>query len=564
MPRLISARSDVTDSEMDKEALREFKELKEQYYLMENDRNDSTEKTQKILRKYRYEISILEAEREEINKELSLAECESNQRLDLKNAAILKNLSKTKDNIDLDIQKVREIINDLDQQLTDWMRKQKEWNQIYGSFGKNLKYSVAVEKTIRVMENRLDHTCKKFNHYLTENRHLRQKIDSLKAEKEKFDVIHQKLEKEYHHIRQNIIHLVEKSTQAYSYREDAQNRMVVIGEKSEKDIAQHHADMKELVRIIDHDRKLRDFMNLKSRERQEDSGTLAWRQKREVLEAERKKESQEDSVERYEAAVARIKAMTGEDNLDLDVPKFIEVEDKNFALFNYVNEMNSEIELLNDQTKEIQKDIENFQHEGAQLDFERKKILNELESLRLEVSKDISIKEESVKEISKIFDQIKTAIKSIFTVTQCDPAPIDDLLGLSAGINQTNMIQYLGVIEQRVNELLLIQMYLSSKNQLTNDPKFKESEESDPRNALGSISFLPPSIGEEYLGADENNDGEDELKPLTRSDLELQVLKSVKRREESSQGEDPKFEMMVNREKSLKSNQKKEFKKERI
>uniref|UniRef100_A0A0L8FUQ6 ODAD1 central coiled coil region domain-containing protein n=1 Tax=Octopus bimaculoides TaxID=37653 RepID=A0A0L8FUQ6_OCTBM len=348
MPRLISARSDVTDSEMEKETLREFKELKEQYYLMENDRNDSTEKTQKILRKY---------------------------------------------------------------SLSTFCR----------------------------------HVC-----------------------------------------------------------------------------------------II------------------------------EVLEAERKKESQEDSVERYEAAVARIKAMTGEDNLDLDVPKFIEVEDKNFALFNYVNEMNSEIELLNDQTKEIQKDIENFQNEGAQLDFERKKILNELESLRVEVSKDISIKEESVKEISKIFDQIKTAIKSVFTVTQCDPAPIDDLLGLSAGITQTNMIQYLGVIEQRVNELLIIQMYLSSKNQTTHDPKFKESEESDPRNALGSISFLPPSIGEEHLGVDENNDGEDELRPLTRSDLELQVLKSVKRREESNQSEDQKFEMMVNREKGLKSNQKKEFKKERI
>lgn len=44
----------------------------------------------------RYEISILEAEREELNKELSLAECESNQRMDSKNAAILKNLSETK------------------------------------------------------------------------------------------------------------------------------------------------------------------------------------------------------------------------------------------------------------------------------------------------------------------------------------------------------------------------------------------------------------------------------------------------------------------------------------
>lgn len=73
----------------------------------------------------------------------------------------------------------------------------------------------------------------------------------------------------------------------------------------------------------------------------------------EALEAEKKMESQEDSVERYEAAVRRIKEMTGEDNLDLDVPRFIEVEDRNFALFNYVNEMNNEIELLRDLMREV-------------------------------------------------------------------------------------------------------------------------------------------------------------------------------------------------------------------
>jgi len=35
------------------------------------------------------------------------------------------------------------------------------------------------------------------------------------------------------------------------------------------------------------------------------------------------------------------------------VTKFIEVEDKNFALFNYVNELNNEIELLQEQINEV-------------------------------------------------------------------------------------------------------------------------------------------------------------------------------------------------------------------
>ena len=73
----------------------------------------------------------------------------------------------------------------------------------------------------------------------------------------------------------------------------------------------------------------------------------------EALETERKKESQEDSVETYEEAFEKIKQLTGEDDLDLLVNRFIEVEDKNFALFNYVNEQNNEIETLNDAIQEV-------------------------------------------------------------------------------------------------------------------------------------------------------------------------------------------------------------------
>ena len=55
----------------------------------------------------------------------------------------------------------------------------------------------------------------------------------------------------------------------------------------------------------------------------------------------------------YEAAFQTIKEATGIEDIDLLVAKFIEVEDKNFALFNYVNELNNEIELLQEQINEV-------------------------------------------------------------------------------------------------------------------------------------------------------------------------------------------------------------------
>lgn len=59
------------------------------------------------------------------------------------------------------------------------------------------------------------------------------------------------------------------------------------------------------------------------------------------------------SLQSYEEAFQTIKEATGIEDIDLLVAKFIEVEDKNFALFNYVNELNNEIELLQEQINEV-------------------------------------------------------------------------------------------------------------------------------------------------------------------------------------------------------------------
>ena len=56
--------------------------------------------------------------------------------------------------------------------------------------------------------------------------------------------------------------------------------MMMLKEKAEKDLQQHNAEMKELVRIIDHDRKLREFMNTKTKERQEDEDMTGWRERK--------------------------------------------------------------------------------------------------------------------------------------------------------------------------------------------------------------------------------------------------------------------------------------------
>ena len=63
-------------------------------------------------------------------------------------------------------------------------------------------------------------------------------------------------------------------------RVEAQEKMITLRDRADKDVQQHNAEMKELIRIIDHDRRLREFMNAKSKEREEDRQLVAWRQRK--------------------------------------------------------------------------------------------------------------------------------------------------------------------------------------------------------------------------------------------------------------------------------------------
>ena len=50
-------------------------------------------------------------------------------------------------------------------------------------------------------------------------------------------------------------------------RDEAQNKMLALKERNDKDMAQQEIEMKELHRIIQHDNKLKQFMGIKVHDR---------------------------------------------------------------------------------------------------------------------------------------------------------------------------------------------------------------------------------------------------------------------------------------------------------
>lgn len=134
-----------------------------------------------------------------------------------------------------------------------------------------------------MLENRLDHALKNFNTVLTQNARLRDEIDNLRVERHRFEDLQKKLEKELESLKQEIASVIENSTQAYDHREEIQAKMIMMKDKEDKDKQQLNVEVKELIRVINHDKKLKEFMKIKTQERHEDEELIAWRKKKGIL-----------------------------------------------------------------------------------------------------------------------------------------------------------------------------------------------------------------------------------------------------------------------------------------
>ena len=205
---------------------------------------------------------------------------------------------------------------------------------------------------------------------------------------------------------------------------------------------------------------------------------------------------------------------------------FIDAEDQNFSLFNYVNELNNEVEKLEEQIAEIKTEIEKYKGQGGQNDRQRKKLLKDLEDRLASTEARAEQYEAKALKAIKTVSQLEQGIQSVFEKIKCDKKALSDMLG-TTGVTESNMMQYLGIIEQRTNDLLQV-------NQAQN---LEEGGEvvavigQGPAAPAGStvINIDPPVIGDEDDSEDESDDDED--RPLSRDELKAKTLRGLTKRE---------------------------------
>ncbi|KAJ3057209.1 Coiled-coil domain-containing protein 63 [Rhizophlyctis rosea] len=368
----------------------ELQKLQRQYRIMEGDRKAYSEESRINIAKQRATIDKLKRDNQHLQDELKLLEVRNEDKRRMGSQS--KQAEQMAEQAETYTRKIRQILSEiveLDDAIALMDRDIDQQRAELGGVNAASQNSEAIRKQIRILENRLDKALVKFNKSLAVNKHLRATIDNLRRERLVFDNIYRKFEKELMEQKKQMAEIIETSNSAYEARDEAQTRILALREKAEKEYQAYVQEMKELDRTLEQDRKLKDFMATKASDRHVhhesstgEGGAIMPKKKGGKEKDSARFGSQElltDSLETYETAFEEIRKVTGISDINELVKRFKAVEDQNFSLFNYVNEINNDIEKLAEEIVEVQRKIDGMVVEGVKEEEKRRVVVGDLE-----------------------------------------------------------------------------------------------------------------------------------------------------------------------------------------
>lgn len=517
---------------------------------MEVDRKAFGDKTQATIRKQRQAIERWKQENDELRAEL--AKIEDQHQVEETDTAMAGRLDELNKKIDFYASKLdeeRAAEHNYDNQIKLLTRKTKEVQRAMGGTHAAAISSQTVAKQVRVLENRLDKALIKFNEALSHNKTLREQIDNLRHERVVFDGIYRKLERELVEKKKRMAEIIDSSNKAYEQRDLAQEKMNKLKEAHLKAIANLDAEMMNMNRVLKSERRARNFVIIKEQERSgpapgsaekpSSSKHKAWQGTRGKLNTD----ANNEIIQTYEEAFDKIQAATNITNIDELVSTFIEVEDQNFSLFNFVNDLQSEIERLEEHIRELRDRIESAKSEGEFADSERRHALKKLSQRLASAEARTEQYETRYKATLKIINQLRTAVHSLFNRIGC---PSTKLLG-DEGVTETNIMRYLAMIEARANEIIKMTAVQQLGTEAAEEEPAAHRQRRSTMTALlaQQQSRVPPGGEPLVIQApstmdDDSDNEQDDVEaqhPYSREELKARSLQGLtKRQMEAQQG----------------------------
>ncbi|XP_043210072.1 coiled-coil domain-containing protein 63-like [Amphibalanus amphitrite] len=474
-------RSELEENELEGITETELARLQRQYRIMDNDRKAYYKETQTVLRKQRRIIDNLMAEKAEIDTDMNLINSNYNTR---KNKAASNKLSsyvgKQKQLLD-EIETERQQLADIESRIRRVEREIPKQAKRGGANDVVRNKQFQLQKKARRLDNRLYTTNVKFNSMLVENNNLRSEIDHLLIERATFNKQYHKLIDRLAATKQKTSEIIDQATQAYDQRDEANSKAAALRDRNTKESVAHMTELKDLLRTLDHDHKLKEFMSTKAHERQIEEDEEKLKKKDHEKSAEK---TAEETVQAYREAFRKIRDIAGETDVNNLIAQYVKMEDKNFALFNYVNELNTEVETLQEQIAMTEAEIEKTKQKDVEETENKKEQIQKLEREAQESAELADQAEQSLERYQALLRQLCQGVDQLVTETKCDRSPILELLGDNQQVTENNIMTYLTMVEQRVNDLLRVRKFIDFRR---DSAEGLEDSENSPSGSIASV-----------------------------------------------------------------------------
>lgn len=370
--------------------------------------------------------------------------------------------------------------------------------------------------------------------------------------------------KELHDKKKQMANIIELSNLSYESRDNFQMEIAAIEQanrKEQEDFEEQMTSIDELLmkEVKEENTAAMNRHKTHADEDENDDEKLKKRVNKGAWGIAKEKVDAQVSVERvqnFEEAFLKIKAATGIADIEELVQTFIKNEDQNFSLFNYVNEQTNEIEKLEEHIQQLKEEEQKYAQESGEDAQQQKHVLKELELKVASTESAVDKYEMRCNSIHITIDELKKGIGSMFTKIECDNQ--DTMLedAAHATVTEANILQYLGLIEARCNDVLQSYAAFQQKErqrQMEQDKGAGGDDDGDMYggtaavlNVLGTgpttpmghdlIHVNPPKLDD--VSSEEGSDNEDdnELRPLTRDELKAKALSRMNRRKGGANG----------------------------
>uniref|UniRef100_A0A8D2DAI8 ODAD1 central coiled coil region domain-containing protein n=1 Tax=Sciurus vulgaris TaxID=55149 RepID=A0A8D2DAI8_SCIVU len=505
----------------------ELSRLQRQCKVMEGERRIYSKEVHQRINKQLEEIQHLEQVRAKLQMQISIAQSQVKRLRDSERLENMDRLLKCRARAQAKVEELQEQTRALDKQIQEWETRIFTQGKDAKAPGFIQKQKAKVQRRIKILEDQLNRVTCHFDIQLVRNAALREELDLLRIERRRYLNVDRRMKKEIHHLRHMVSALIISSTSAYTVREEAKTKMGVLRERTEKEVAQNDTEVQILQRQISHLDQLHSFLMLKNNDRGDPTVEKREQRAREVAEGLRKT-SQEKLVMRYEDTLSKLSQLTGESDPDQLVQKYLEIEERNFAEFNFINEQNWELQHLLEEIKEMQEALVSVRASGSTQQEQQAEQQAALQQ-RLDAARSESDHLEArLQDLRGLVDTLKADIQLLFTKAHCDRSVIDDLLGVKTHMRDRDISLFLSLIEKRLVHLLTVQAFLDAQNQApvtdTALLLLGQSYEDPPKK---TAPLQPPDNIEDPPGFVAKDDY-----PMSKEELLSQVTKAEQRQKE--------------------------------